>query len=87
MPAAAAFVQGLGQAIAQSNSTSVIGPLGSVTVQNQLDFNKQLGIGAGVAAAQIASELQRSTPHGPTVVLEVGSSVGVLFLTNVNANN
>ena len=87
LPAAAAFVQGLGQAIAQSNSTSVIGPLGSVTVQNQLDFNKQLGIGAGVAAAQIASELQRSTPHGPTVVLEVGSSVGVLFLTNVNANN
>lgn len=87
LPAAAAFVQGLGQAIAQSNQTTLLGPLGTVTAQNQLNFNQQIGIGAGVAAAQIAAELQRSTPHGPTVVLEVGSSVGVLFLTNVNANN
>ena len=83
LPAAAAFIQGLGQAIAQSNSTSVLGPLGSVTAQNKLNFNQQLGIGAGVAAAQIGSELQQSTPHGPTVILDVGSSVGVLFLTNV----
>ena len=83
LPAAAAFIQGLGQAIAQSNSTSVLGPLGSVSVQNRLNLNQQLGIGAGVAGAQIGSELQQSTPHGPTVVLDVGSSVGVLFLTNV----
>ena len=87
LPATAAFIQGLGQAIAQSNSTSVLGPLGSVTAQNKLNFNQQLGIGAGVAAAQIGSELQQSTPHGPTVILDVGSSVGVLFLTNVTATN
>ena len=87
LPAAAAFIQGLGQAVAQSNSTSVLGPLGSVSVQNRLNFNQQLGIGAGVAAAQIGSELQQSTPHGPTVFLDVGSSVGVLFLTNVAATS
>lgn len=86
LPAAAAFVQGLGQAIAQSNSTSVIGPLGSVGVQNRLNFDQQLGIGAGVAAAQIGSALQQSAPHGPTVILDVNSSVGVMFLTNVTAN-
>ena len=86
LPAAAAFVQGLGQAIAQSNSTSVVGPLGSVGVQNRLDFNQQLGIGAGVAAAQVGSALQQSAPRGPTVILDVGSSVGVMFLTNVTAN-
>ena len=56
-----------------------------MTAQNRLNFNQQLGIGAGVAAAQIGSELQQSTPHGPTVMLDVGSSVGVLFLTNVTA--
>ena len=87
LPAAAAFIQGLGQAIAQSNSTSVLGPLGSVTAQNKLNFDQQIGIGAGVAAAQIGSELQQSTPHGPTVFLDVGSSVGVLFLTNVATTN
>jgi intracellular multiplication protein IcmE len=87
LPAAAAFVQGLGQAIAQSNATSVLGPLGSVTTQNRLNFNQQIGIGAGVAAAQIGSELQQSTPHGPTVILDVGSSVGVLFLTDVGARS
>jgi intracellular multiplication protein IcmE len=87
LPAAAAFIQGLGQAIAQSNSTSVLGPLGSVTAQNKLNIDQQLGIAAGVAAAQVGSELQQSTPHGPTVILDVGSSVGVLFLTNVAAAN
>ena len=85
LPAAAAFVQGLGQAIAQSNSTSVLGPLGSVTAQNRLNFDQQLGIAAGVAGAQIGAELQQSAPHGPTVILDVGSSVGVLFLTNVSS--
>ena len=86
LPAAAAFVQGLGQAISQSNSTSVIGPLGSVGVQNRLNFDQQLGIGAGVAGAQVGSALQQSAPRGPTVILDVGSSVGVMFLANVSAN-
>ena len=87
LPAAAAFVQGLGQAIAQSNSTSVLGPLGSVTTQNQLNIDQQLGIAAGVAGAQIGAELQRSTPHGPTVTLDVGASVGVMFLSSVSTGN
>lgn len=87
LPAAAAFVQGLGQAIAQSNSTSVLGPLGSVTTQNKLNIDQQLGIAAGVAGAQIGAELQRSTPHGPTVTLDVGASVGVMFLTSVSTGN
>jgi intracellular multiplication protein IcmE len=87
LPAAAAFVQGLGQAIAQSNQTTLLGPLGTVTAQNQLNFNQQLGIAAGVAAAQIGSTLQQSAPRGPTVTLDVGSSVGVLFLANVSANS
>lgn len=86
LPAAAAFVQGLGQAIAQSNSTSVLGPLGSVSVQNRLNLSQQVGIGAGVAAAQIGSTLQQSAPKGPTVILDVGSSLGVMFLTSVAAN-
>ena len=86
LPAAAAFVQGLGQAIAQSNSTSVVGPLGSVAVQNRLNLDQQLGIGAGVAGAQIGSTLQQSAPRGPTVILDVGSSVGVMFLSSVMGN-
>src|SRR5271166_2371948 len=79
LPAAAAFVQGLGQAIAQSNTTSVISPLGSVTGFSQLNPGQQAGVGAGVAAQKFGQILDKAVPTGPTVTLDVGSSVGVMF--------
>jgi intracellular multiplication protein IcmE len=83
LPAAAAFVQGLGQAIATSNTTSQIGALGTVTGFTHLDLPQQAGVGAGAAAAQVGKFLQEAAPKGPTVNLASNVNVGVIFLSDV----
>lgn len=84
LPAAAAFVQGLGSAIATtSNTAAVLSPLGGVTTSTNLNLNQQLGIAAGVAASNVGSSLNASAPKGPTVSLAAGVTVGVMFLTSV----
>jgi intracellular multiplication protein IcmE len=84
LPAAAAFVQGLGQAIATtSNSASVLSPLGGATTATNLNLRQQLGVGAGVAGAQVGSFLNQAAPKSPTVTLDANVGVGVMFLTDV----
>ena len=86
LPVAAAFVSGLGQAIAQSNTTSTISPFGSVTGYTHLNLGQQLGVGAGVAGAQLGQILKDAAPKGPTVRLDANVNVGVVFLSPVIAN-
>lgn len=87
LPAAAAFVQGLGQALATtSNTVSVLSPLGGATTATNLNFHQQLGVAAGVAAGQIGSTLNQAAPKGPTVSLEANVSVGVMFMSNVTTH-
>ncbi|HJT77670.1 MAG TPA: hypothetical protein VJ739_10760 [Gemmataceae bacterium] len=84
LPAAAAFVQGLGQAIATtSNTATVLSPFGGATYATNLNFHQQLGVAAGAAASQIGSALTQAAPKGPTVSLEANVPVGVMFLSNV----
>ncbi|HKM63901.1 MAG TPA: DotG/IcmE/VirB10 family protein [Acidisphaera sp.] len=84
LPAAAAFVQGLGQAIATtSNTAAVISPFGGITTATNLNFQQQLGVAAGTAAGQIGSVLQQQAPKGPTVTLDANVAIGVMFLTPV----
>jgi len=85
LPAAAAFVAGLGQAFAQSNSTVVAGPLGGATAFQRLNLGQQLGVGAGVAGGRIGQALDQAAPRGPTAKLDVNSSVGIMFLSDVTA--
>lgn len=86
LPAAAAFVAGLGQAIAQtSNTAAVLSPFGGVSTSTNLNFRQQLGIGAGAAAAQVGSVLNQAAPKGPTVALDANVSIGVMFLSSVVA--
>ena len=86
LPAAAAFVAGLGQAIAQtSNTAAVLSPFGGVTTTSRLNIQQQAGIAAGAAAAQVGSTLNEARPKGPTVTLEPNVAVGVMFLTNVTS--
>ena len=88
LPAAAAFVQGLGQALATtSNSVAVLSPLGGATTSTNLNFHQQLGVAAGAAAQQIGSTLNQETPRGPTISLEANVSVGVMFLSNVTSHS
>ncbi len=87
LPAAAAFVAGLGQAIEQtSNTAAVLSPFGGVTTSTNLNFHQQLGVAAGAAASQIGSTLNQAAPKGPTISLEANVAVGVMFLSNVTAH-
>ncbi|WP_158746708.1 DotG/IcmE/VirB10 family protein [Acidisphaera sp. L21] len=84
LPAAAAFVQGLGQALATtSNTNGVLSPLGGTSYSTQLNFPQQLGVGAGVAAQQLGNTLNQQAPRGPTVHLDANVNVGVMFLAAV----
>jgi intracellular multiplication protein IcmE len=87
LPAAAAFVQGLGQAIATtSNTTAVLSPLGGATTTTHLNLNQQLGVAAGAAAQQVGSTIDQEAPKGPTISLEATVAVGVMFLSNVTSH-
>ncbi|MEO8715022.1 MAG: DotG/IcmE/VirB10 family protein [Acetobacteraceae bacterium] len=84
LPAAAAFVEGLGQALATtSNTAAVLSPFGGVATSTNLNFHQQLGVAAGAAAADIGSTLNQAAPKGPTISLDANVSVGVIFLANV----
>jgi intracellular multiplication protein IcmE len=86
LPTAAAFVAGLGQAIALSNSTIGYTPFGGmIQSYGKLDFRQQAGIAGGAAAAQIGQTLQQQTPKSATVFLAANAGVGVIFLSNVVA--
>jgi intracellular multiplication protein IcmE len=87
LPAAAAFVQGLGQALATtSNTTGVLSPLGGSSYVTQLNLPQQLGVGAGVAAAQVGNTLNQQAPRSPTIHLDANADVGVMFLAPVREN-
>ncbi len=83
LPAAAAFVAGLGQALAQSNTTSVLSPFGGATGFTRLNLGQQLGVAAGASGAQIGQTLQQSAPKKATVYLDANTPVGVVFLSTV----
>jgi intracellular multiplication protein IcmE len=88
LPAAAAFVQGLGQAIATtSNTAAVLSPFGGAAYTTHLNLNQQLGVAAGAAAGQVGAVLNQAAPKGPTVSLEANVSVGVMFLSNVTMHH
>lgn len=81
LPAAAAFVQGLGQAISQSNTTSSVSSLtGTVTGVTKLHIGQEAGVAAGTAAQQVGSALAQEAPKGPTINLEANANVGIMFL-------
>ena len=84
LPAAAAFVQGLGEALATtSNTQTVLSPLGGAAYSTHLNLDQQLGVGAGVAGARIGSALNQSAPRNSTVNLAANAGVGIMFLTSV----
>lgn len=88
LPAAAAFVSGLGQALATtSNTNSVLGPLGGVSYATQLNLPQQLGVGAGVAAQQLSNTLNQQAPRSPTIHVDANVNVGVMFLAAVTENS
>jgi intracellular multiplication protein IcmE len=86
LPAAAAFMSGLGQAVALGNSTSTVSPFGGTTSTiGPLTFKQEALVAGGAAAAAVSTALNAETPKGPTVHLAANVSVGVVFLSNLTA--
>ncbi len=83
LTAAAAFMQGLGQAVASSGQT-FSQTLGGTTVVNPTrTLRDQLYIGGGVGAGAAGQALiQAYGNRPPTVTLNAGTPVGILFLNN-----
>ena len=85
LPAAAAFVSGLGQAIALSNSTTTTSPWGTTQSFGPLTVQQQALVAGGAAASAVSNAMTSSIPKGPTVHLAANVSVGVMFLSNLTA--
>lgn len=84
LPAAAAFIAGLGQAVATtSNTYGQIGALGGTSFITRLNPEQQLAVGAGVAAQQVGRALEQAAPRGPTIHLAANAPVGIMFLEDL----
>lgn len=84
LPAAAAFVEGLGNAMQNSNTNSVTSGLG-VSSFTHLSLPQQLGVAAGRAGQEMGQILQKQTPQNPTVLLHKDDPIGVIFTDPVDA--
>ena len=88
LPGAAAFIAGIGQAVATtSNSYTQLGALGGASVITRLNPEQQLAVGAGVAAQQVGRALQQAAPRGPTIHLAANAPVGIMFLNDLRAED
>lgn len=86
LPAAAAFIAGLGQAVATtSNTYGQLNPLGGTSFITRLNPEQQLAVGAGVAAQQVGRALEQAAPRGPTIHLAANAPVGIMFLQDLRA--
>ena len=85
LPAAAAFVQGLGTAVAMGNSTTTVNPFGGTTQTfGPLSVKQEAMVAGGAAAQAVGNAMTASIPKGPTVHVAANVSVGVMFLSNVS---
>ncbi|MFT9089635.1 MAG: hypothetical protein ABF479_01255 [Gluconacetobacter sp.] len=84
LPAGAAFVQSLGQAMQSTNTQSYTAGLG-VSSFTHLSLPQQLGVAAGGAGQALGEMIQKATPQQDTVTLNAREGIGVIFLSPVVA--
>ena len=85
LPAAAAFVEGMGEAIAEQGGTDVV-VTGDVAVQSEpeLDTEEQIFAGVEEAAGRISEILDENAENtNPLIRVESGTPMGLVFLTEV----
>ncbi|MFT9341449.1 MAG: DotG/IcmE/VirB10 family protein [Acetobacter sp.] len=78
LPAAAAFVEGLGSAMSNSNTTNYSNGSGMSSFTH-LNLGEQMGAAAGTMGQQVGQIIQKQTPQQATVILKQNDSVGVIF--------
>jgi intracellular multiplication protein IcmE len=84
LPAAAAFIEGLGSAIAQTDSTTVDTGTGtSVSQQSDLNTHEEFMKGVSKGASKISEILDDQADVEPQLKVRSGTPMGILFLQPV----
>ena len=82
-PSLAAVASGAGQAIALSGSSQASSAFGTASTYKNLNTGEIIGVGVGAAGNNLQQVLNEMAPRGPTVKLDAGVPVGVMFLKDV----
>ena len=82
-PSLAAVASGAGQAIALSGSSQATSAFGNASTYKNLNTGEIIGVGVGAAGNNLQQVLNEMAPKGPTVKLDAGVPVGVMFLKDV----
>lgn len=78
LPAATAFVEGLGSAMSNSNTTNYSNGSGMSSFTH-LNLGEQMGAAAGTMGQQLGQIIQKQTPQQATVILKQNDGIGILF--------
>jgi intracellular multiplication protein IcmE len=80
---ATSFVQGYASAISSSASTSTTGIFGTSTTHPELSPSQKLATGIGQIGTALGTVTQNYTNIPPTVKVDAGVSLGILFMADV----
>ncbi len=79
---ASSFLTGLGQAISQSGSQQSTGSGGTIVTYDELDPGQKALVALGQVGTQYAAVLGSSFTKPPTIYVDSGSGVGILFMSD-----
>lgn len=80
---AAAFISGYGEAVQNKGTTTTIGPMGNVTqTKGDLNHSEIAESALGKMGQKLGSELDKDTNRRPTVTVDSGVAVGILFMND-----
>lgn len=83
LPMAFSFVQGLASAVQNSASTTTTGIFGTSTTRPTFSSSEKNQIGLGQIGQNLGSALQNYTNLPPTVRVDPGVGLGILFMSDV----
>lgn len=84
LPAAAEFIAGVGEAIADTNETTVVVDGGAaVSSEEELDTTEELAKGVERGAERVSEVLEEQENRDVTVTLDKGTPVGLLFTESI----
>lgn len=78
LPAASSFVEGLGNAMMNSNTTNYSNGSGMSSFTH-LNLGEQMGAAAGTMGQQLGQIIQKQTPQQATVLLKQNDGLGIIF--------
>jgi intracellular multiplication protein IcmE len=88
LPAAAAFIEGFGSAVAQTDSTTVdTGSGTTVSQESDLNTHQELLKGVAEGAGKLSEILDDQADVDPQLRVRAGTPMGILFLQPVTSDN